>query len=105
VARGRLLILSATGLTWSRHAGGNFDDALTVLDAHRPTLSTSLGGGAAPAPVGGHRDAAGASDPAVADPAAADTVLRVARAQGLTGPVELTLPQDTGSAWSVAQRR
>jgi uncharacterized iron-regulated membrane protein len=97
-----LLILSATGLTWSRYAGGNFDDALTALNAHRPTLSTSLVG-AAPAPAGGHHDGAGKSDPAVVDPAAADTVLRVARTQGLTGPVEVTLPPDTGSAWSVAQ--
>ncbi|MET7401490.1 PepSY-associated TM helix domain-containing protein, partial [Dactylosporangium sp. NPDC005572] len=44
-----LLFLSATGLTWSTWAGANFSVALDNLDASRPVLDTSLGGGAAPA--------------------------------------------------------
>ena len=91
-----LLILSATGLTWSRYAGGTFSDVLDTFDAHRPELSTS----AAAAPAAGHHGEAGPA--AAIDPAAADGVLRVARANGLTGPVELTVPVQAGSAWTVA---
>ena len=37
-----LLILSATGLTWSRYAGGNFSDALDALNGHKPELVTTV---------------------------------------------------------------
>ncbi|MFU8849492.1 PepSY-associated TM helix domain-containing protein [Micromonospora sp. SL1-18] len=96
-----LLVLSATGLTWSRYAGGNFDNALTALDAHQPQLATALAGGAPPA-GGGHHGGAGGGDSAV-DPAAADTVLRIARDHGLAGPVEIGIPEDAASAWTVTQ--
>ncbi|MEU4423823.1 PepSY domain-containing protein [Actinoplanes sp. NPDC024001] len=92
-----LLILSATGLTWSRYAGGNFTIALDTLDANRPALEVP----GATASAGGHHGGGGDS-PSEADPAAADTVLRVARDNGLTGPVELTLPETGGQAWTVA---
>ncbi|GAA0796579.1 PepSY-associated TM helix domain-containing protein [Spirilliplanes yamanashiensis] len=93
-----LLVLAATGLTWSRFAGGNFTAALDALDARTPELSTGLAG--APAAVGGHHGG-GAVTAAPVDPAAADTVLGVARGAGLTGPVELTVPADAASAWTV----
>jgi uncharacterized iron-regulated membrane protein len=48
-----LLVLSVTGLTWSRFAGGNFSAALESLKAGTPSLSTELGGAALP-PAGGH---------------------------------------------------
>src|SRR5207247_2442316 len=35
-----LLFLSATGLTWSRWAGGNFTLALNALQAHQPDIDT-----------------------------------------------------------------
>ncbi|MBG0567213.1 PepSY-associated TM helix domain-containing protein [Actinoplanes aureus] len=92
-----LLILSATGLTWSRYAGASFTTALDTLDAHRPALDVP---GAA-ASAGGHHGAGG-DTPTTVDPAEADTVLRVARDNGLTGPVELTLPESGGQAWTVA---
>ncbi|OKI79497.1 hypothetical protein A6A27_40620 [Micromonospora sp. CB01531] len=57
---GALLILSATGLTWSRYAGGNFDNALTALDAHQPQLATALAGGVTA--VLGRDDPGGALD-------------------------------------------
>lgn len=97
-----LLLLSATGLTWSRHAGDNFSQALDVLRGTRPELTTSLTPGTAAA-GGGHHDADSPAGGAPIDPAAADTVLRVARANGLSGPVEITPAADTGSAWTVAQ--
>ncbi|BFU44647.1 PepSY-associated TM helix domain-containing protein [Krasilnikovia sp. MM14-A1004] len=92
-----LLVLSATGLTWSRYAGGNFEAALDALDAHRPQLSTTLDA----APGGAHHAEAGAGA-APLDPAQADTVLAVARRGGLTGPVEITPPEQPGAAWTVA---
>ncbi|MDI6102570.1 PepSY domain-containing protein [Actinoplanes sp. NEAU-A12] len=92
-----LLILAATGLTWSRYAGDNFTVALDTLDAHRPALEVP---GAAPS-AGGHHGAGGDS-PTTVDLAQADTALKVARDNGLTGPVELTVPESGGAAWTVA---
>lgn len=91
-----LLILSATGLTWSRYAGGNFATALDALDARRPQLATPV------ADTGGHHGA-GTADAAPVNPADADTVLKVARDNGLTGPLELTMPAEPGQAWAVAE--
>lgn len=92
-----LLILSATGLTWSRYAGGTFTQVLDTFDAHQPELSTSV----AAEPVGTHHGGTGGLV-AAADPADADIVVDVARRHGLSGPVELTVPQEAGSAWTVA---
>ncbi|WBB80953.1 PepSY domain-containing protein [Micromonospora sp. WMMD882] len=96
-----LLFLSATGLTWSRYAGANFGAGLDALDARRPVLATALDGAGAPA-GGGHHDAGPATAPEL-DPAAFDQVVRVARAAGLDGPVEVTPGADAASAWTVTQ--
>jgi uncharacterized iron-regulated membrane protein len=92
-----LLILSATGLTWSRYAGGNFTAVLDAFDAHSPDLSTDL---TPPPPAGGGHHG-GATATAPVDPAAADIVLQVARRNGMTGPIELGVPAEPGSAWTV----
>ncbi|WP_432838612.1 PepSY-associated TM helix domain-containing protein [Dactylosporangium sp. CA-092794] len=92
-----LLFLSATGLTWSRWAGGNFSLALDKLNAHQPDLDTA-GGGAAPAPH--HVEAPVA---AAGDPAQVDAVLHIARANGITGPMEIAPPAEAGAAWTVTQ--
>jgi len=92
-----LLILSATGLTWSRYAGATFTAVLDSFDAHRPELSTAVATG----PAAGHHGGTAAPG-AAADPAAADTVWGVARQHGMTGPVELTVPERAGEAWTVA---
>ena len=97
-----LLILSVTGLTWSRYAGGTFSDLLDALDARRPALSTTIGTGT-PAADSGHHGTGNAAAAAPIDPTQADTVLTVARGNGLTGPVEITPPEAAGSAWSVAE--
>jgi uncharacterized iron-regulated membrane protein len=98
-----LLVLSATGLTWSRYAGGTFGAALDALRAGTPSVSTDLTGGGAE-PAGGHHGGGTAGGEGTgADPAAADTVLTAARAADLTGPVEITVPDAAGPAWKVTQ--
>ncbi|MBU2664761.1 PepSY domain-containing protein [Actinoplanes bogorensis] len=89
-----LLFLSATGLTWSRYAGGNFGEALDALKAGTPSLSTEVA-------AGGHHGMSGGA--AVFDPATVDNVVGVARANGLDGPLEVSVPADATTAWTVAQ--
>ncbi|MFI6761018.1 PepSY-associated TM helix domain-containing protein [Micromonospora sp. NPDC050417] len=98
-----LLFLSATGLTWSRYAGANFSTGLDAVDARTPELSTSLTGAGRPEAGGGHHAGDQAPAPVSVDPAAIDQVLRVARDNRLTGPVEVGLPVDASSAWTVTQ--
>ncbi|MEV0563551.1 PepSY domain-containing protein [Dactylosporangium sp. NPDC050588] len=93
-----LLFLSATGLTWSDWAGANFSLALDGLDSRRPAVSTALSG--APSGGGGHHGEGGAAATA-GDPAQVDAVLRIARANGLTGPMDITPPAADGAAWTV----
>ncbi|OJF09753.1 PepSY-associated TM helix domain-containing protein [Couchioplanes caeruleus] len=99
-----LLVLSATGLTWSRYAGDNFSVAVDALKGSRPSVSTSLTGGAAETPGGHHGGGTGTGTPVV-DPAAADAVMKVARDNGLSGPLEITVPEGAATAWSVGQIR
>ncbi|GGQ49872.1 PepSY-associated TM helix domain-containing protein [Couchioplanes azureus] len=101
-----LLVLAATGLTWSRYAGDNFSVAVDALQGSRPSVSTSLTGAGAQ-PSGGHHGGGSGSGTAstAADPAAADRVVRVARDHGLSGPLEITVPEDAATAWSVGQIR
>ena len=91
-----LLFLSATGLTWSRYAGENFGAALDSLNSRTPSLETGVA-----ATGGGHHG--GASGAVAFDPATADRVLDVARADGLDGPLEMSVPADATTAWTVAQ--
>ncbi|MFJ8990928.1 PepSY-associated TM helix domain-containing protein [Streptomyces sp. NPDC102279] len=102
-----LLALSATGLTWSRFAGEHFSEALDALRSDTPGVSTTLSGSSAGATVGHDHDAGG-KDPHETndvDPAAIDGVLAAARAAGLDGPVEIAVPQDGATAWTVSQTR
>ncbi|HVK23757.1 MAG TPA: PepSY domain-containing protein [Actinokineospora sp.] len=68
-----LLGVSVTGLTWSNYAGGRFDSAIAALDAKSPSLTA----------------------PAVQASGAAislDRALSVARAEGLSDQVTITVP-------------
>ncbi|TFV57782.1 PepSY domain-containing protein [Mycobacterium sp. PS03-16] len=106
---GGLLFLSATGLTWSRFAGENITDLRAALAWTTPTVSTALTGGAAAGATDhgdhgatahgaeGHRGA-----PRVDD---VDRVLDAARAAGVGGHVEVTVPADPATAFTVAQTR
>lgn len=94
-----MLGLSATGLTWSNYAGANFSTAVDELQGSRPYVTTTL---TAAATGGGHHSSPAAGAPA-ADPAAIDTVVTAARTAGLDGPLQITLPTEPGSAWTVTQ--
>lgn len=80
-----LFFLAATGLTWSRYAGARFDHALSSLHAHAPIVATTLPGSPRPVRLG-----------------EVDSVLAVARAGGLSGPVEIDVAGGPGQAWTVA---
>jgi len=97
-----LFFLSATGLTWSLHAGARFTTVLDGLNAHAPDLDTALpDSGAGTAPAGHH--AAPAAPAADVDPADIATVLATARTAGLSGPLEIAVPAEPGTAWSATQ--
>jgi uncharacterized iron-regulated membrane protein len=93
-----LLILSATGLTWSRYAGGNFSTALEALNAHKPELVTAVD--TAGVPGGGHHG--GGTGSAAVDLTAVDQTVATARAAGISGPIEVAVPEP-GGAWTVTQ--
>jgi uncharacterized iron-regulated membrane protein len=100
-----LLVLSATGLTWSRYAGGNFDIVQDGFDAHSPTLDTALPGasaGGGSSDGGGHHGGGttGAGEFNVSD---VDRVTLIARAAGVGGKVAVTPPSGPGTAWTVIQ--
>jgi uncharacterized iron-regulated membrane protein len=88
-----MLILSATGLTWSNFAGANVGALRAALSWTTPSVTQELPEGpAAPAPA----DPAGVG-------AAADGALAAARAAGMADPVAITPPEAAGQAWQVAQ--
>jgi uncharacterized iron-regulated membrane protein len=95
-----VLILSATGLTWSRYAGATFSAALDSLGAGTPSVSTGV-----TAPGGHHGGTSPSGEAGTTDPAAIDGVLTVARDHGITGPVEIAVPADAATAWQVTQTR
>lgn len=106
---GGLLFLSATGLTWSRFAGENITELRTALSWTTPTVSTALAGGVATATAehGDHHGGGGHSDVASGAPRVGDVdrVLDAARNAGVGGHVEVTIPSDATTAFTVAQTR
>jgi uncharacterized iron-regulated membrane protein len=91
-----LVLLSATGLTWTDHAGANFDKLQERLDSTAPKLNT--------APAGAHAGHQGGGDATQVDPAVhIDHALATARTAGLSGPLEISPPSEQGKAWTVAQ--
>lgn len=118
-----LFFLSATGLTWSRWAGGRIDTARANLGWVTPALSTGLQAGAAPAASGEHAghghstvDAtASAAAPSAAVPSASqdaavayatqfDAVLHAARAAGIDADeIEIRVPRRPDQAWVVRE--
>ncbi|WSF73938.1 PepSY domain-containing protein [Streptomyces decoyicus] len=109
-----LFFLSATGLTWSTYAGANIDEIRQSLGQATPTVSTAVAedhahhggsGGMAGMPdmpgMDGKKD--GASGGAASADVGIDKVLKAARAKGLSNPVEIGLPTDSGSAYVVKQ--
>ncbi|WP_432118111.1 PepSY-associated TM helix domain-containing protein [Streptomyces sp. bgisy032] len=91
------LFLSATGLTWSAHAGASIDELRTSLGQATPSVSAAAGGEHT-----GHGSAAGRAGDA-AHGVGLDKVLAAARAEGLGDPVEIVPPADARSAYVVKQ--
>lgn len=107
-----LVFLSATGLTWSQYAGKNVTELRSALSWTQPVTDTALG---APADTGGGHDhgghgaAAPAGDSALATENAryADAALALARSAGVgrSDAVEITIPAEADTAFTVAEVR
>ncbi len=106
-----LLFLSATGLTWSRWAGGNIDSFRNEVGWITPAITTALNP-QAEAPVLGEHAAHGmgaAADtaPPVSEPdmvARFDRVVASARAVGIDSPmIEIRPPRTVGQAFRVSE--
>lgn len=110
-----LLFLSATGLTWSRWAGGHFGQALQQMGWQTPRLNTSLGADGPSAhahhhPADPHADHAEhqAAPMAQADrlpmPEDFGTALALARQHGLvSAKLEIRPPAAANKAWTVTE--
>ncbi|MEU6706147.1 PepSY-associated TM helix domain-containing protein [Streptomyces wuyuanensis] len=102
-----LLVLSATGLTWSAYAGERFTQLRTSLSAYAPELDTTLSGAedsSGSDHSAGHGAAGGGAEGSgLPEGLSVDRILEKARAAGLDGPVELSVPADEKSTWTVAQ--
>lgn len=112
-----LFFLSATGLTWSRWAGGRIDVVRQELGWVTPSVSTKLTAGPHSPSGGEHAEhmhgmaaaSAGASPVAGATsgaPAAAqfDRVLLAAQAGGIdAGDIEIRPPRKADQAWTVRE--
>ncbi|MDE3724641.1 PepSY-associated TM helix domain-containing protein [Nocardiopsis sp. N85] len=95
-----VLVLAATGLTWSRFAGENIGELRQAWGWSTPSLS-------APAPSDhgghtGHGEHTGHGDHG-ASAVDVDAVLASARDAGLSGSVEVTLPVEEGAAYTVRE--
>ncbi|EKF24607.1 pepSY-associated TM helix family protein [Mycolicibacterium hassiacum DSM 44199] len=109
-----LLFLSATGLSWSHFAGDNIAELRTALHWTTPTVSKSLPADrdaqhTHPDPHGDHHFGAaaerGEADPADPPFTQVDRVLAAARAAGVGGKVEVSIPADRATAFTVTQTR
>lgn len=96
-AAGGLIFLSATGLTWSAYAGQSVADLREAIGQTTPALTATAGGG------GEHAGHGGSGSGGAADGVGLDAVLKAARAEGLSDPVEVVPPAEASSAYVVRQ--
>ncbi|MEU6882727.1 PepSY domain-containing protein [Streptomyces sp. NPDC046712] len=93
-----LVLLSATGLTWSRYAGENIDMVREQLGGATPSVSATLEG--ATAGGSGHEGhgsghGGGHQTPAAKGPdVGIDQVVEAARAKGIEGKMSVVLPSE-----------
>ncbi|MEU8695893.1 PepSY domain-containing protein [Streptomyces sp. NPDC048665] len=105
-AAGGLFFLSATGLTWSTYAGANIGDLRQALGQSTPSVTATVSTGHE-----GHASMAGmdmngmdmGSHSGARSDVGLDAVLKTARAEGLSDPVEIVPPTDSSSAYVVRQ--
>ncbi|MFE9570806.1 PepSY-associated TM helix domain-containing protein [Streptomyces sp. NPDC006692] len=94
-----LVLLSATGLTWSRYAGENVAELKDRLGGATPTVAAATAAG-----MGGHEHHEGmAMPPAAPSALTLDQVAATARAQGVRASVQITLPSQ-GKGFVVRER-
>ncbi|MFI1012475.1 PepSY-associated TM helix domain-containing protein [Streptomyces sp. NPDC020965] len=98
-----LVLLSATGLTWSRYAGENIGAVQDQLGGSTPAVSAALEGGTA-APAGEHAGhGGGATAPHQGADVGIDAALESARAAGIGRELAITLPVD-GTGYVIKER-
>lgn len=96
-----LVLLSATGLTWSRYAGENIGAVQDQLGGATPTVSAALGGGEHAGHGGGTGGAHQGAD--VGTDVGIDKAVASARAAGVDAKIVVTLPAD-GSGYVIKER-
>jgi uncharacterized iron-regulated membrane protein len=94
-----LFFLSATGLTWSTYAGASIGDLRAALSQTTPSVTATVSDQHA---GHGSMPGVGMEAPAAAD-VRLDAVLKAARSQGLSNPVEIVPPVDSSTAYVVRQ--
>ena len=102
-----LLFFSATGLTWSRWAGGNIGVARAAMGMSTPSVSTKLAG-RGEAPAAEHAHHAGMTMAGTVsesgDPILFDQVLGAARAAGIDADkLEIAPASGPDRAWTVTE--
>ncbi|MGW7369257.1 PepSY-associated TM helix domain-containing protein [Streptomyces sp. NPDC054841] len=98
-----LLVLSATGLTWSTYAGANIDKIQTQLGGATPSVAAALDGQDSGGGHQGHGAGHGSPKPATGPDAGLDKVVEAARAEGVDEQIQITLPGD-GQGYVVKER-
>ncbi|MFJ8307999.1 MULTISPECIES: PepSY-associated TM helix domain-containing protein [unclassified Streptomyces] len=96
-----LVLLSATGLTWSRYAGENIAELKDRVGGATPTVAAATSGGAG---GGGHEHHEGmVMPPAAPSTLSLDQVAETARAQGVRASIQISLPSQ-GKGFVVRER-
>ncbi|MGW2561856.1 PepSY-associated TM helix domain-containing protein [Streptomyces sp. NPDC001514] len=98
-----LVVLSATGLTWSTYAGANIDQIQTGLGGATPSVSAALEGGDSGGSHEGHGAGHGTPKPATGQDVGLDKVVEAARAEGVDDQIQITLPSE-GQGYVVKER-
>lgn len=98
------LFLSATGITWSQHAGTNVSNLRAALDWGTPSINTALGGETLAADDHAHHHGAETAPTGAANPATFDAILAIAQRENVnTGQVEIKPPAEPGTAWTIRE--
>ncbi|WP_281065039.1 PepSY-associated TM helix domain-containing protein [Brachybacterium sacelli] len=106
-----MLFLSATGITWSQHAGTHVTDLRAALGWTTPAVTTQLGEETAvPDEHAGHAGHGGgesghpSAEPGTADPAMFDHALEMGQAENIDSTnVEILPPTSEDTAWVVQE--
>ncbi|MFE7772430.1 PepSY-associated TM helix domain-containing protein [Streptomyces sp. NPDC057445] len=98
-----LVVLSATGLTWSTYAGANIDKIQSQLGGATPSVTATLGGGEQGGGHEGHGGGHGSPKPATGPDVGLDKVVEAARAKGVDDQIQITLPAE-GEGYVVKER-